>query len=40
MDDISHSDWLDVDDLEAAIRDGRNLHPAKANRIKDGRPNR
>jgi hypothetical protein len=34
MDDVSHSDRVDVDDLEAAIRDGRGFHPAKAYRIK------
>jgi hypothetical protein len=34
MDDIPHFDRVDVDDLEAAIRDGRGLHPAEAYRIK------
>ena len=34
MDDISHPDRVDVDDLEAAIRDGRGLHPVDAYRIK------
>lgn len=34
MDEISPSNILDVDDLEAAIREGRALHPARAYRIK------
>jgi hypothetical protein len=34
MDDIPHSDRVNIDDLEAAIRDGRGLHPAEAYRIK------
>jgi hypothetical protein len=34
MDDIPPSNRLDVDDLEAAIREGRGLHPARAYRIK------
>ena len=34
MNDISHPDRVEVDDLEAAIREGRGLHPARAYRIK------
>lgn len=34
MDDIPPSNRLDVDDLEAAIREGRDLHAARAYRIK------